>query len=349
MKPNTREKNMTGEENGRTGRVISAIREHYIIRSGTAETNAVIRGAVRYQAVENADLPVVGDMVRFISDNDLAVITEILPRKSVISRKCAGVTTEEQPIAANIDYVGIVMGLDGGRNYNIRALERYLTIAWNSGAQPLVILNKADLCDDPDPYKAEAEDNAPGVRVLITSAGNGDGVDDIRHILADMKTLVLIGPSGVGKSALTNRLLETERQSTGETRESDKRGRHTTTASRLFDIPGGGRLIDSPGLKEVQLWGEENGIDSVFEEIAELAKDCRFSDCSHTGEPGCAVQKALNEGTLNEKRYQSYLELQREVRFLETKTSERAKFQERARQKKFGQMIKDMKNKKEVY
>ena len=331
------------------GRIISRNREIYLLADGKKIYNARVTGKMVYQAEESAELPVVGDWVVYEMHDDLAVVKEILPRFSVISRKAAGVTTEEQPIAANINTAAIVFGLDGGRNYNSRALERYLTIAWNSGAQPLVILNKADLCDDPEAVKNEAEFTAPGVDVIVASAKTGEGVELVRSKVPSGSSIVFIGPSGVGKSALTNALLGTEKQLTGETRENDKRGRHTTTSSVMTVIPGGGVLIDSPGLKEIQLWGESESLDPVFEEITALAEECKFGDCSHQGEPGCAVQQALADGTLDQSRYESYLELKRELAYLETKQDERARHEFRARNKRFGKMIKDMKKGKVIY
>ncbi|MBN1648203.1 MAG: ribosome small subunit-dependent GTPase A [Spirochaetales bacterium] len=330
-------------------RVISRNREAYLIADGDNVYKARTTGKMAYRAIENAELPVVGDWVLYRLHDDLAVMNTILPRFSVISRKVAGLTTEEQPIAANINTVAIIFGLDGGRNFNVRALERYLAIAWNSGARPLVILNKADLCDDPEAIRSETEYNAPSVEVIITSATTGEGLDLIRSRVPAGDTIVFIGPSGVGKSALTNALLEKDVQQTGVTRTKDKRGRHTTTASTLITVPGAGVCIDSPGLKEIQLWGESEHLDQIFGEISGLAEECRFSDCRHQGEPGCAVQKALAEGSLLPERYESYLELRRELDYLETKQNERAKHEYRARDKRLAMMIRDMKNKKIIY
>ena len=259
-----------------------------------------MKGSFRYQSHTVLDLPVTGDWVVIGKENDNALIERVLPRSSVLSRKVAGRTTEEQPIAANIHYVGIVLGLDGGRNYSTRKLERYLTIAWNSGAQPVVILNKSDLAENAESIKREAEFIALGVEIILTSAETGEGVDELKSLISADKTLILIGPSGVGKSALTNRILGVEIQRLGEIRKADKRGRHTTTCAQMVIVPQGGQLIDSPGLKEIQLWGSDEGLDSVFQEIADIAEDCRFRDCSHTGEPSCAVQKALSEGSLDQ-------------------------------------------------
>ena len=336
-------------ENKCIGRIISRNRDLYLIADDNDIYNARLRGNILHSINEAAELPVVGDWVCYEVHDNLAIIKQLLPRFSAISRKVAGDTTEEQPIAANINIVAIVFGLDGGRNYNSRALERYLTLAWNSGAQPLVILNKSDLCSDPQSVKNEAEYVAPGVDVILTSAKQGDGVNLLRSMLLDSLTIVFIGPSGVGKSALSNALLGSESQQTGLLRESDKRGKHTTSSSMMYCVQGGGVLIDSPGLKEIQLWGELENVDAVFDDISALAASCKFNDCTHQGEPGCAVQNALAEGTLDPIRYDSYLELKKELVYLEAKKDERARHQLRSKDKKFGKMLKDMKNRKIVY
>jgi ribosome biogenesis GTPase / thiamine phosphate phosphatase len=338
------------EKNKFIGRIVSRRnRDFYLIADDKEMYTARLTGSILHSVKEAAELPVVGDWVCYEVHDNLAIIKQILPRVSVISRKMAGSTTEEQPMAANINIVAIVFGLDGGRNYNSRALERYLTLAWNSGARPVVILNKADVCSNPEAVKIEAEYIAPGVDVILTSAIQGDGVNLLRSMLSESLTIVFIGPSGVGKSALSNALLGSKSQQTGELRESDKRGKHTTTSSMMFPIPGGGVLIDSPGLKEIQLWGELENVDAVFNEISVLADFCRFNDCTHQGEPGCAVQKALADGNLDPIRYDSFLELKKELIYLEAKKDERARHQLRAKEKKIGKMIKDMKKRKIVY
>jgi len=341
--------NINLEDQESLGRVIENNRESYLLAVEDETLRAGLKGSLRYQSTGVLDLPVTGDWVVFEKDNDQALICKILPRHSVLSRKVAGPTTEEQPIASNINFVGIVLGLDGGRNYSTRKLERYLTIAWNSGAQPVVILNKSDLAEDGASIKREAEFIAPGVEVILSSAETGEGVESLKSLLRAEKTLILIGPSGVGKSALTNRILGVERQRLGENRMADKRGRHTTTSARMLPLPEGGLLIDSPGLKEIQLWGSNEGLDSVFQEIADIAKGCRFRDCSHTGEPSCAVQAALSEGTLDQGRYLSYLDLKKELDYLESRQNSKAYDNTRDKKKYISKFVKEMKKGKTVY
>ena len=330
-------------------RIVGVNREIYHL--GWEDSDVPVRGELtgklRFQS-RPGELPVVGDWVRCIRNEDFCLIEEVLPRRTVISRKSAGAVTEEQPLAANIDLVAIVQGLDGGRNFSLRGMERYLTLAWNSGAVPLIILNKADLNDDADSFLREAEFASPGADVMITSAEKGRGIGELRVRFRD-KTAVLVGPSGVGKSALSNALLEREAQQTGANRESDRKGKHTTTSSRLFLLPEGGWLIDSPGLKEIQLWGNEQGVEDTFGEIDELAGQCRFSDCRHEGEPGCAVMEALREGKLDQNRYASYLELRREMDWLDSRRSEKGRLDERKKGKTLSKTIKNMKKGKPVY
>jgi ribosome biogenesis GTPase / thiamine phosphate phosphatase len=330
-------------------RVIGMNREIY--RLGFAGNETEKRGGLSGKLRETlgeGEFPVVGDWVLCREEPGVTLITDILPRRSLISRKTAGIVTREQPLAANIDLVGIVQGLDGGRNFSGRALERYLTIAWNSGAVPFLVLNKADLCEEPGDFEREAELFAPGVDIFITSAEEGRGMDELSRFFAQ-KTIILIGPSGVGKSALTNALSGREIQKTGENRDSDKRGRHTTTTSRLTALPCGGWLIDSPGLKEIQLWGDQEGLEETFPDIDEYARDCHYRDCRHEGEPGCSVQKALEKGYIDGDRYNSYLELRRELAYLESRKTERGRSELRRKGKEFGRYIKNMKKGKAIY
>jgi ribosome biogenesis GTPase len=324
------------------GRIIGHNRGIYKIGIEESVLTGHLTGRFKYQMKQASELPVVGDWVEGEESDGQILINSILPRQTLISRKVAGVTTEEQPIASNIDVVAIVQGLDGGRNFSIRTLERYLTLAWNSGAQPLILLNKADLNQDPESLKYEAELAAPGADIIITSASNGRGIVELSEYLKG-KTAVLIGPSGVGKSALSNALIGMEIQKIGANRQGDMKGRHTTTESSLFHLPAGGWLIDSPGLKEIQLWGEEEALDSVFKEIEKFASQCRFKDCSHSGEPGCAVQKGLEEGLIDALRYQSYQELKKEINYLEARQTEKGRMDLRNRNRKFGKYVRNMK------
>jgi ribosome biogenesis GTPase len=282
----------------------------------------------------------VGDWValRPPTGDGRAMIHAILPRTSKFSRKSAGQRTDEQVVAANVDTIFLVSGLDG--DFNPRRIERYLTAAWDSGAQPVVVLNKLDRCDDPERCLLETEAVAMGVPVHRVSALTGQGCDALRDYLGPGLTVGLLGSSGVGKSTLINRLLGREVQKTGDVRESDDRGKHTTTHRELFRVPTGGLLIDTPGLRELQLWEADQGIESAFADIEELAEDCRFGDCGHAGEPGCAVEEALASGTLAPERLESYCKLQRELRQIHLKQDELARQQEKKRMKVINKSLK---------
>ncbi len=336
-------------ENLFPARITGVNREIYRLglEGSREERRGELTGRLRLSLDEGA-FPVAGDWVLCSEEGELCVIREILPRTSLISRKEAGDVTREQALAANIDVVGIVQGLDGGRNFSGRTLERYLTLAWNSGALPLILLNKADLCEEPEAFRDEAEFIAPGVEILITSASEGRGIEELSRIITG-RTAVFIGPSGVGKSALLNALSRETLQKTGENRSADRRGRHTTTSSRLTCLPGGGWLIDSPGLREIQLWGDQEGLEETFPEIEQFAAGCRFRDCRHEGEPGCAVQEALLGGELDHSRYQSYLELRRELDYLDNRRTEKGRSEQKRKGKELSRRIKSMKKGKSVY
>ncbi|HUZ17167.1 MAG TPA: ribosome small subunit-dependent GTPase A [Spirochaetia bacterium] len=299
-------------------RVVGLSRGSYSLESDTVSGEARLTGAFARAARRPTDYPTVGDWV-VIGGADGLRITSLLPRRNLISRKAAGTPTIEQPLAANVDRVLVVFSLEGGSARPPRALERYLALVRGSGAVPSILLNKADLlmssgdeqmCDVAERTSA----GAPGAEVLVTSAVTGVGMDALRSRLQPGTTALLLGPSGSGKSSLANELLGRESQSVGEVRASDLRGRHTTVRRELMLLEGGGLLIDSPGLREVGPWVEPDAIEEVFPEIAELAQGCRFRDCTHSGEPGCAVQSACADGTLDIRRLAAYIELSRENR-----------------------------------
>jgi len=306
------------------------------VSTGESEHYADIAGKLRHELAGpggSVGQPAVGDWValRAPAGEGRAIIQAVLPRKSKFSRKTAGLRTEEQVVAANIDTIFLVSGLDG--DFNPRRIERYLTAAWDSGAQPVVVLNKLDRCEDPEACLLETEAITMGVPVHRVSAKTGEGCEDLRAYLGQGKTVGLLGSSGVGKSTLSNRLLGREVQKTAGVRESDDRGRHTTTHRELFLVPGGGLLIDTPGLRELQLWEGDQGIESAFADVEELAEGCRFADCRHQGEPGCAVEAAAASGELPAERLESYRKLQRELRQIQLRQDEIARIQEKKKNK----------------
>ncbi len=304
-------------------------RNSYALRcEDGAEIFATLAGKLRYETSNREELPAVGDFVR-IRDS---VIEEVLPRRTVFLRKAPGNPAEAQVIAANIDTVFVVTGLDG--DFNPRRLERYFATARASGAQCAILLNKADLCDDLDARVQEIRAIAPGADVVPISALRGEGLDALRAYLIPGETVAFVGSSGAGKSTLINRLLGRERQLTGAVREDDSRGRHTTTHRELLETPSGALLIDTPGLRQLQPWAGEEDVDGAFPEIEELAQQCRYRDCVHGGEEGCAVQAAIDDGSLDFDRFSNYQKMRKEAAYLERQLDVRAQLDLKAKWKK---------------
>jgi ribosome biogenesis GTPase len=302
------------------GRVVAAHTRYLRVATASGELLAELAGSLRHQARSAEKRPAVGDFValRAKGDSGSAVIQAVLPRRSAFVRRAAGARSEPQVLAANVDTVFLVMGLDG--DFNLRRVERTLVLAWDSGASPVLLLNKADLCPDVDERRAEVERSAPGVPVCVVAAKAGSGLEALEPWLKPGRTVVLLGSSGVGKSTLVNRLLGREKQKTREVIENaDQRGRHTTTHRELVELPGGALLIDTPGLRELQLWSDGAGLEAAFDDLSRVAADCRFTDCGHGSEPGCAVRAAVESGRLDPARLSSYKKLAAELRAFEVR------------------------------
>jgi len=331
-------------------RVIQEHKEKYVVRDENSEMAAEVSGKFRFNALSRSDFPGVGDWVAAskLPDEGKAIIQALLPRKSNFSRKAVlsggmpdtGGKTDQQVLAANIDTVFLVSGLDS--DYNIRRIERYLATTWESGARPVVVLNKSDLCSDIDTKIAEIESVALDVPIIAISAANNTGFEVFGEFLKPGHTTALLGSSGVGKSTIINCLLGENRLKTRAVREFDSRGRHTTTHRELIVLPGGGIVIDTPGMREIQVWGDDRGLKQTFGDIEQLADTCQFKDCQHDTEPGCAIKQALEDGSLDQKRYANYARLQKEQQNLALRKNQKEyRQQTRAWDKKFRNFHKD--------
>lgn len=334
------------EQGYSVGRITLEHKRIYRLLSEHGELLGEVTGKLRYEATGREDYPAVGDWVVISprAEEKKATIHALLPRKSKFSRKAAGETVEEQIVAANVDTVFLVNALNN--DFNIRRMERYLILAWESGAVPVLVLSKADLCDDLQSRLAEVESVAIGVPVHIVSAEREEGLDQLAPYLAEGNTVALMGSSGVGKSTLINKLSGIEMQRVSEVREGDDRGRHTTTHRELFRLPGGGLMIDTPGMRELQLWEADEGFRGAFDDVETLAVACKFGDCRHVREPGCAVQAAIADGSLERARFDSYLKLQRELAHLARKEDARLQAAEKDKWKKINVEMRQRKPKR---
>ena len=318
-------------------RVAVEHRDAYLLYTASGERPAELSGRLRHAAAHRDDLPAVGDWVA-VTASDPALVQAVLPRRTKFSRLAANDhgRTIEQVVAANVDIVFLTAGLDG--DLNVRRLERYLTLGWESGAEPVVVLTKADLCDDVEGAVLEVESVAVGVPVHAVSNLTGEGVEALAGYFAGDRTVAALGSSGVGKSSLVNRLAGQELMATGELR-ADGRGRHTTTNRQLLVLPGGGLFLDTPGMRELRLWESEGGLAAAFDDLAEVAARCRFADCAHESEPGCAVRSAIAEGALDPERLTSWRKLQGELRHLALKQDARLRSEVRKERARFARSM----------
>ena len=318
-------------------RVAVEHRGAYLLYTARGEQPAELAGRLRHAAESRGELPAVGDWVAHTA-TDPALIQAVLPRRTKFSRLAANDhgQTIEQIVAANVDVVFLAAGLDG--DLNLRRLERYLALGWESGAEPVVVLTKADLCPDVDAALLDVGVVAIGVPVHAVSNVTGEGVAELVPYFAPGRTVAALGSSGVGKSSLVNRLAGEELMATGELR-ADGRGRHTTTNRQLLLLPGGGLFLDTPGMRELRLWESEEGLAQTFDDVAAAAALCRFSDCSHEREPDCGVRSALADGTLTADRYDSWTKLQAELRHLAVKQDSRLQAEARKERRRFARSM----------
>jgi len=321
-------------------RVVAEHRGAYRVTGEQGETWAVVAGKLRHEAESAIDLPAVGDWVAIEGSGSSAVIHAILPRSTAFVRRAAGLDKKPQVIAANMDWVFLVSSLN--RDFSPRRLERYLALTRESGAKPLILLSKSDLVD-PGPMLAAAKAVARDVPIHAFSSITGEGIETIIGYLGESATGVVLGSSGVGKSTLINRLLGEDRLATSPIRDEDDKGRHTTVRRELVLIPTGGLVIDTPGMREIGLWDSSAGVEETFEDVAALATACRFSDCQHENEPGCAVQKAIAEGALPAKRLEVYTTLQKEGERVEMGKDARSRVMEKRRNRVLARAIRNYK------
>jgi len=313
-------------DGGVPARVIADDGSEYLVHDGIHTSRAAVG---RHLRNDGSTMPAVGDWVSVLKRDPVDLIHGVVERRTVFSRKAASIETRQQVLAANVDVAFVVAA---ATDVNARRIERYLTIAWQSGALPIVLLTKADIARSVDELRGELEAVSTGTPVVVTSGVTGDGIEEIVRELQPARTGVMLGPSGAGKSTLINRIVGSDLMRT-RTIHASGEGRHMTSHRQLVQLPQGGMIIDTPGLREAQLWEGDDALGEVFEDIELLALGCRFTDCGHDTEPGCAVKAALDEGVLDAARFASYAKLQRELRFVAAKSDARLRIEERRKWK----------------
>lgn len=321
------------------GRVIAEHKERYIVKSTKGEFEAEITGNMRFTAKSREDYPAVGDWVSLINyDPDFALIHKILPRFSIIKRQAVGQFGEIQIIATNIDYAFLVQAID--RDFNINRLERYLTICYSSKVNPIIVLSKIDLIDEQRIHEIldNIKQRIKNVPVIAISNETRNGYEAIENIIEKGKTYCVLGSSGVGKSTLSNNLSGSTIMKTAAISQSTNKGRHVTSHRELIILENGGILVDNPGMREVGIADTTSGLETAFDKILSLSKECKFKDCTHTSEIGCAIIEAVEQGEVDSSSYENYLRLEREKAYFESTVAQRRK-----RDKEFGKMIKNYK------
>lgn len=322
------------KKNYKAGRVAIENKSNFNIYTESGELTAEISGRFHYNAGASSDYPGVGDwvVIKVIPEERKAIIEYVLKRKNKFSRKAAGDTTDEQIIAANADIIFIVTSLN--QEINLRRIERYLTLATENNAEPVLILSKSDVCENEDSKLTEVRSVASGINVHTISAKENTGIDELRKYFEGNRTVAVVGSSGVGKSTLINCLAGSEQMEVSEISLYKDKGRHTTSHRELIVLKDGGLIIDTPGMREIQLWEGNEGISDAFADVEELSVRCRFTDCKHDTEPGCAVKKAIEDGELTVERFNNYIKLQKEARHFEIKNDKKAQIEEKKKWKK---------------
>lgn len=331
----------------RAGRVAVVHRSQYHLFTEQGDVTATLTGRFRHQAQNSEAFPAVGDWVVIQpgSGTSQTLIEAVLPRKSQFSRQAAGTRTAAQIVATNVDTLFLVSGLD--QDFNLRRIERYLVMAWESRANPVIVLNKADICEDLDQKMIAVENIALGVPIIPLSALQQNNLEALNAYLKPGYTVALLGSSGVGKSTLTNQLMGSDVQTTQAVRKDDSHGRHTTTYRTMLRLPTGALLIDTPGMRELQLWLAEDSMDETFADIETLAQQCRFRDCQHQLEPGCAIQAAIETGELSAKRFGNYQKLQKEQAYLHRRQDKQAQQNSKARWKSITKAFRQQSNRQD--
>lgn len=335
-------KQITQSELSFLGRIVTEGNKIYKVITKEGMITGEVSGKAMYDASGTDDFPAVGDWVlldRLDGQSGNAIILKVLQRKSKLSRKVAGKRFDEQIIATNIDTIFITMSVNN--DFNIRRLERYLTIVWDSMAVPVILLTKVDLCQNIDSKMLEIEAASPGVDILTTSAVTGEGIQQITTYLGPGKTVAFVGSSGVGKSSIINYLKGEKIMAVKDLRNDDK-GRHTTTHRQLVPMSSGGVIIDTPGMREIQIMDVDTSLDKTFTDVETLAKNCKFNNCQHQSEPGCAIREALEDGTLDRGRWDNYIKMKKEIEYFIRKTDKKAESEYWNKIKKRSKLIKEI-------